>query len=167
MYTITTINPDNQKQIKSSKRIYLDHKTQSSVILPTNHPDTRGTTVQPAQSAIYFTSVPLSGQSNAHASKVLAIAQNAFDACLNGHVTETMDIDIKVREKDQAFVAVCSYNLPVDPDQSVVEQEKAIWYALKMEALKALLSDPEIGPYLPVSDQQVEQLASYVDMVRL
>lgn len=164
MYTTTTINSDTNESVHSSKRIYLDHKTTQTMILPTCYPDSDGGNIQPVQSTIYFTSVPLSAQSNRDTAKALDIAKTVFEHCLFDVATEAMNVEVKVREKDHVFVAVCSYGMRVLPDQSIAEQEKALWYNLKMETLKTLLKDEEVGPYLPVSDQQVEQLAEYVQV---
>lgn len=158
MYTSATINPQMKAPIHSSKRLYLTHKTQHSTIENTLPQPTQAT--ETVEATIYFTNVPLDGKQDSHIAIAHRIATHATSAITNA--VSNIVINTKVRERDLTIISTLRYEQAIDDNDDIVYKEKAIWEPLKMTTLIALLQEPEVGPYLPLSDTQLSQLNTYL-----
>lgn len=160
MYTNATINKNKTKRIQSAKRIYLKHKEKTDHIpIATSQTDTSDVTAH-----IYFTNLPLDGKKSQHIDMTHAIAVNATTALFTEKAVSDINIATKVREKDQTIVSQITFDVPACSEEEIQAKEKEIWYPLKMETLKELITHPAIGDYVPLTDGQVEQLGEYTGL---
>lgn len=162
MYTTAKLHPQTTDPVKSAKRIYLNHKEKNTIIPTTTIQ--LAPTLEPVEAAIYYTNVPLDGKSDRDIQTAHDLTQQIATTLFAHEAIENISITTKVREKDQAILSTIQFNQNYVEDDDMPAKEKAIWHPLKMETLKTLLSHPEVGPYVPVNDKQLEQLRTHLGM---
>lgn len=160
MYTSTKINPQT-KTINSSKRIFLNHKEQRHILEGSKEALDKYETVE---SKIYYTNVPLDGKSTKDIIKAHEITLNVVKNIILNQALGDVEVITKVREKDQVIVSDILFKIKNIEDDDIKAEEKNIWYPLKMETLKELISHKEIGEYIPLNDHQIKQLTEYLNI---
>ena len=162
MYTTATLRPETTENVRSSKRIYLEHKESIDRITSSITPIQSST--QTVEAAIYYTNVPLDGKSQRDMNTAREISITVAKRLLLQYAVSTIDIHTKVREKDKAILSTFTFSIP-ETTEDIPAVEKNIWHPLKMETLRALLAHPEIGAFVPVNDKQLSQLGEYLDSI--